>query len=261
VGGVDDNEYAVGAVAKLSGTSVRTLHHYDEIGLLTPSGRTAAGYRRYSPADLQRLRQILFYRELAFGLDEIAEILTDHGAGADDHLRRQHRLLRHRISRQLRLLAAIEKEMEARQMGIALTPEEQFEIFGENYRGEEYAAEAEQRWGDTPVFQQSRLRAAAYTKDDWIEIKAEADANARSLVELMRSGAAADSGPAMDLAEVHRQGIARWFYDCGYDIHRGLADSYVADERFSKHYDDLAPGLATYLHDAILANAARAESR
>jgi len=258
---MDDIGYPVGAVAQLSGTSVRTLHHYDEIGLLAPSGRSAAGYRKYSRNDLQRLEQILFYRELDFGLDEIGEILADPGSGADDHLRSQHRLLRTRIERHLRMVAAIEKEMEARQMGILLTPEEQFEIFGENYYGEQFAAEAEQRWGDTPAYQQSRQRTAAYTKDDWIQIKAEADANERGLVEAMRSGAAPDSEGAMDLAEAHRQGITKWFYDCGYDIHRGLAEMYVADERFSKHYDDLAPGLARYVHEAILANAARADTR
>lgn len=206
------------------------------------------------------MQQILFYRELDFALDEIAEILADPGAGAEDHLRRQHRLLRERIARHLGLVAAIEKEMEARQMGISLTPEEQFEIFGGNYLGEEFAAEAEQRWGDTPAYQQSQQRTTAYTKDDWIQIKAETDANERSLVEAMRAGAAPDSDQAMDLAEAHRQGITTWFYECGYDIHRGLAEMYVADERFRKHYDDLAPSLARYVHDAILANAARAES-
>lgn len=145
-------------------------------------------------------------------------------------------------------------------MGISLTPEEQFEIFGGNYLGEEFAAEAEQRWGDTPAYQQSQQRTTAYTKDDWIQIKAETDANERSLVEAMRAGAAPDSDQAMDLAEAHRQGITTWFYECGYYIHRGLAEMYVADERFRKHYDDLAPSLARYVHDAILANAARAES-
>ena len=62
----------------------------------------------------------------------------------------------------------------------------------------------------------------------------------------------------MDLAEAHRRHISRWFYDCGYDMHRGLAEMYVADERFAKHYEDVAPGLAQYVHDAITANADRA---
>ena len=141
------NEYTVGEVARLSRVSVRTLHHYDRLGLLRPGGRSAAGYRLYSDADLRRLRQVLFYRELEFGLDEIAEILADPDAGTDDHLRRQHRLLRHRQARHQALLSAIEREMEARKMGIALTPEEQFEIFGTD-KSEEHAQEAGQRWGE-----------------------------------------------------------------------------------------------------------------
>jgi DNA-binding transcriptional MerR regulator len=112
-------EYTVGEVAGLSHVSVRTLHHYDDIGLLTPSGRSAAGYRLYSGADLRRLQQVLLYRELDFGLDEIAQILADPDAAAGDHLRRQHRMLRQRQARDRALLCAIEKEMEARQMGIS----------------------------------------------------------------------------------------------------------------------------------------------
>jgi DNA-binding transcriptional MerR regulator len=91
---VDDDGYAVGAVARLAGVSVRSLHHYDQIGLLTPSDRNLAGYRIYSRPDLKRLQQILFYRGLGFTLDDIAAILTDPGQDATAHLRRQHRLLR-----------------------------------------------------------------------------------------------------------------------------------------------------------------------
>src|SRR5690348_1188050 len=108
-----DGRYTVGEVARLTHVSVRALHHYDEIGLLTPSGRTSAGYRLYDSADLQRLEQILFYRELDFGLDEIATVLAAPGRTAEDHLRRQHRLLRDQIDRRRRMLRAIEKEMEA----------------------------------------------------------------------------------------------------------------------------------------------------
>jgi MerR family transcriptional regulator, thiopeptide resistance regulator len=252
------NEYTVGTVAELAGVSVRTLHHYDEIGLLEPSERSPAGYRLYAVDDLRRLQQILFYRELGFGLDEIAAILADPGRGAEDHLRRQHRLLRARINRHHAMVSAIEKEMEARQMGIALTAEEQLAVFGENYQGEDFAAEAEQRWDDTDGYRESQRRTPAYTRDDWIQMKAETEVNEHGFVDAMRSGEAADGAAAMALAEAHRQGIVTWFYDCGYDIHRGLAEMYVADERFAKHYDDLAPGLARYVHDAIVASADRA---
>ena len=250
------NAYTVGEVARLTHVSVRTLHHYDEVGLLVPSARTSAGYRSYSEDDLARLRQILFYRALEFGLDDIATMLAEPGSTADDHLRRQHRLLREQIDHRRDLLAAIEKEMEAREMGIALTPEEQFEIFGENGLGEGYAAEAEQRWGDTQAWAQSQARTAAMTKDDWIAVKAETDANEAAFAAAMRAGEPADGPRARELAEAHRASISR-FWDCSREAHRCLGEMYVADARFAKHYDDIAPGLARYLRDVIVANADR----
>jgi MerR family transcriptional regulator, thiopeptide resistance regulator len=235
--------------------SVRTLHHYDDIGLLTPSGRTAAGYRMYSAVDLQRLRQILFYRALEFGLDDIAAMLADPHDTVEDHLRRQHQLVRAQLDRRRDLLAALEKEMEARKMGIALTPEEQFEVFGTDKVGGEWAQEAEQRWGNSTAYQQSRGRTAAYTKDDWAALKAESDQALRAVRDLMRAGAPASGPEAMALAEAHRGFLTKWFYDCDYTMHRNLADMYIADDRFTSTFDAVAPGLAQYVHDAIVANA------
>jgi len=250
------DEYTVGEVARLSHVSVRTLHHYDEIGLLVPSGRSPAGYRLYSADDLRRLQQILLYRELEFGLDEIAEMLADADADTDDQLRHQHQLMRARRDRIIALLGAIEREMEARKMGMALTPEEQFEIFGtENM--DEVTAEAEERWGDTDAWRESRRRTAAYTKQDWITIKAEADANIAGFAEAIRAGEHPAGSTAMDLAEEHRQHLTRWFYDCGYGMHRGLADLYVSDPRYMASYDEIEPGFSQYVHDAIMANADR----
>jgi MerR family transcriptional regulator, thiopeptide resistance regulator len=247
------DEYAIGDVARLAHVSVRTLHHYESVGLLRPSARTAAGHRRYSPPDLARLREILFYRELDFGLDEIAAMLADPAAGTDDRLRRRHKLLRERMARHEHLLAALEKEMEARAMGISLTPEEQFEIFGTDQVSGEWADEAEQRWGETDAWKQSQRRTAAYTKDDWIEIKREDDANRAAFAEALRAGLPATDPAVAALADAHRAHITKWFYDCPPELHRGLAEMYVADERFRRSYDDVAPGLAQYIHDAIVA--------
>jgi DNA-binding transcriptional MerR regulator len=252
---VTGQSYTVGEVAALAHVSVRTLHHYDEIGLLRPSGRTAAGHRRYDGADLQRLREILFYRELDFGLDEIASMLADPGRGTDEHLRTQHRMLRERIDRDQRLLRALIKEMESREMGMALTPEEQFEVFGTDKVGGEWADEARERWGETEQFRESQRRTAGYSKQDWVRLKDEADAGLREFRDLMASGAPADGLEAQALAEQHRQYISRWFYDCGYEMHRCLAELYVADERFTQTYEVVAPGLAQYVSTAILANA------
>jgi DNA-binding transcriptional MerR regulator len=243
--------YTVGEVAALAHVSVRTLHHYDAIGLLVPSCRTGAGYRSYSEQDLRRLQQILFYRALAFGLDNIAAMLADPEANVDDHLRRQHRLLREQIDHRRDLLAAIEKEMEARKMGIALTPEEQFEVFGTDKVGGEWAEEAKERWGDTDAYRESQRRAAAYTKQDWQRMKEESDAALSSFRDAMTAGLAPTSEQARALAESHRQFLTRWFYDCSPELHRGLADMYVSDDRFRSTFDQVAPGLADYVHDAI----------
>ncbi len=249
--------YSVGEVARLTGVTVRTLHHYDEIGLLSPSGRTAAGYRRYAESDLARLQQILTYRELGFPLEEIGEILADQDADALSHLRRQHALLVARMERLRKMIDAVEFMMEAQQMGIQLTPEERFEVFGD-FDPDQYADEVEQRWGGAEAYRESQRRAATYTKDDWVRIKSETDDLYREFAEAMRAGVPAGSEQAMDLAEAHRQQISQWFYDCSYEIHRGLAEMYVTDERFTRNLDQYAPGLAAYLREAILANAARA---
>ena len=153
------------------------------------------------------------------------------------------------------MAAAVEKAMEARTMGISLTPEERFEVFGD-HDPEEYAAEVEERWGDTDAYRESRRRVARYTKADWERIKAEGQAAIEQVVAAMNAGKPVDWPEAMAGAEAHRQQITDAFYECTYEIHVGLADMYVADPRFTATYEKIAPGLAQYLHDAIKANAA-----
>jgi MerR family transcriptional regulator, thiopeptide resistance regulator len=248
--------HTVGEVARFARVTVRTLHHYDEIGLLRPSGRSGAGHRRYHDADLDRLQQILFYRELGFPLDEVAVLLDDPEADPVAHLRRQHALLGDRIGRLKEMAEAVRRAMEARTMGIDLTPEEKFEVFGA-YDPDEHAEEVRERWGNTEAYAQSQARVSTYTKEDWLRIKAEQDEWFRRITSVMDAGEPAGGEAAMDLAEEHRQSVTRLYYDCGYAVHTGLAGMYLADPRFTAFYEGIAPGLARYLHDAILANAAR----
>jgi DNA-binding transcriptional MerR regulator len=248
--------HTVGSVARMAGITVRTLHHYDEIGLLSPNDRSEAGYRRYDDADLERLQRILFFRELGFALDEIKTVMADGSSDASAHLARQHAMLLDRIARLQRMAAAVEKAMEARTMGINLTPEERFEVFGD-FDPDDHAAEVADRWGTTDAYRESQRRVARYTKADWERMKAESAEPVNRLVAAMKSGLPADSIDAMDAAEAHRQHISRWFYECTTEIHLGLAEMYVADPRFTATYEAISTGLAHYLHDAIKANARR----
>jgi hypothetical protein len=141
-------------------------------------------------------------------------------------------------------------------MGISLTPEERFEVFGDHDPAQD-EAEVEERWGETEAYAQSNRKTAAYSKADWLRIKAEGEDVERRFAEALQSGVPADSPQAMDIAEEHRQQITRNFYDCPPEMHAGLGRMYVEDERFTAHYEQRAPGLAQYVSTAAQANAAR----
>jgi DNA-binding transcriptional MerR regulator len=249
--------WTVGQVADLFGVTVRTLHHYDEIGLLVPSERSRAGYRRYTDGDLTRLQQVVVYRRLEMPLDEIATLLDGDGdEDAADHLRRQRDTVMQRLGELTELVAAIDRALEREMSEQPATTEDLKELFGDGFE-DEYQQEAQERWGETDAWKQSQSRTKHYTKADWAQVKAEADAINAAFVAAQSSGEPATSGPAMDAAEQHRLHIHDRFYDLDHTFHRALADMYVADPRFTKTYEDLAPGLAAYVHDAIHANADR----
>jgi DNA-binding transcriptional MerR regulator len=246
--------YTVGEVARLAGVTVRTLHHYDEIGLLPPSGRAANGYRTYTDVDVARLQRVLGWRELGFDLEQVAALVATDGSpgAATDQLRRQHELLLSRIDRLRSVAATVAKTLEAHEMGINLTPEEMLDVFGD-HDPTEHAAEAEQRWGDTDAFRESQRRASTYTKDDWLRIRHEGEHLSEAFAAAFRAGRPAGSPEAARVAAEHREHITRWFYELSPQMHAGLARMYVDDPRFAATYDDVEPGLARYVSDAILA--------
>ena len=245
----------VGQVAAAAGVSVRTLHHWDAVGLLVPSGRTAAGYRMYSTGDLERLRQVLTYRELGFSLEDVRRLLDDPEVDALDHLRRQSELLADRIARLQSVAALVARAVEARSMGIELDPHELQEVFGDE-DPTQHAEEVRERWGETDAYAQSHARTSSYGKQDWLEVKAEGEDLERRFAEALAAGLPADDASVTAIAEDHRRHITERFYDCSPDVHRSLAELYVGDERFSAHYERRAAGLAQYVHDAVQANAA-----
>ncbi|HEX8699064.1 MAG TPA: MerR family transcriptional regulator [Myxococcaceae bacterium] len=247
----------VSQVAKLAGVSVRALHHYDEIGLLRPSGRSEAGYRLYEQPDLQRLQQVLFFKELGFPLEEITRIVRDPAFDVRAALRMQRQLLTERATRVQALIQAVDAALESIERGTVMTKEEMFEVFGD-FDPTKYEAEARERWGQTEAYRESARRTQRYTKKDWEQIKSEGDHLHKELAARLEEGRAPTDVEVMALAEQHRNYIGRWFYPCSPEMHRGLGELYVSDSRFTENIDRYRPGLAQFMRDAFRANAERA---
>lgn len=252
--------YSVGQVSAFAGVTVRTLHHYDKAGLLSPSERSPTGYRLYSEADLVRLQQILFYRELGFSLDEITAIFEDPQANPLERLRARQRQLSEEIARLQRLVEVAERAIEVQKTGVSLTPQERFEVFGEITFDLSYATAAELKWAHSEGQREAMARAAAHTKEDWRRLMGESAAWRAELLAAFDEGEPSDGERAMDLAEEHRLHISRWFTSCPPDMHRRIADDFVADPRAFALVvppSQQRPGLAAYTCKAAHANAAR----
>ncbi|MGW6056974.1 MerR family transcriptional regulator [Streptomyces sp. NPDC055189] len=252
----------VGQVSGFAGVTVRTLHHYDRSGLLVPSERSPGGYRLYGKADLARLQQILFYRELGFALEEIAEILADPQSSALDQLRARHKALLEQIGKLGRLVEVAERAMDVQQTGVRLSPQERFEVFGEITFDLSYATEADLKWGSSAGHREAMSRAAAHSKEDWAKIMGEATAWRAELVEAFDEGEPPQGKRAMDLAEEHRKHITRWFTPCPQAMHLRIADDFADDPRAFALVvppSEQRPGLAAFLHAAVCANAAQAD--
>ena len=249
-------ELTVGAVARLAGVTVRTLHHYDEIGLVEPAGRTDSGYRPYGAKELERLQEVLFFRELGFSLETIRDIIGRPSYSRAAALEQQRELLVMHADRLLTMVDAIDRAVLAETTGVKMSSEEMLEVFGD-FDPAQYEEEAKERWGESDAFKQSVQRTSGYTKDDWVTIGAENDAINQSFLALMAADTPADDPAAMDVAEQHRAHITKWYYDCSMEIHAGLGQMYVADVRFKENIDKAGEGLAEYMSAAIAANAAR----
>lgn len=245
-----EHAYTVGELANLARVSIRTLHHYDAIGLLAPSRRTRSGYRVYGHDELEQLQQILPYRELDFPLDAIARIMLDPTFDRRAALVAQREQLAARADRMQAILAAIDAALEALGGGAPMNDTEMFEVFGD-FGPAQYEAEVRERWGETDTYRESARRTARYTKEDWKQIKAEGDAVTRELGERLAAGAGAGDEDVQALVDRHREQIDRWFYPCSMQMQVNLGDMYVADPRFSASHDRHQPGLARFLRDAI----------
>lgn len=251
-----DEGYPVGELARRLGVSVRTLHHYDAIGLVVPSHRTDAGYRAYSAADVERLSHVVAYRACGLSLGDIATLLDGDIADRAEHLRHQLDLLDERLGALGEQREVLRRAWEAQQMGIDLDPSEIVEVFGSE-DPTQYAEEVRDRWGDTDAYRQSRERTSRYRAEDWAAAQAEGEEVLAEFVACLVAGEPADGPRADAAARAHREQINRWYYACDVEMQVGLAEMYLADPRFTAYYDDRMPGLAQYVHDAIVASALR----
>ena len=257
---MENQLHTVGQVAALARVTVRTLHHYDRIGLLVPSRRSETGYRLYDYGDLERLRQIRLLRELRFSLDAIAQMLEAPAYDRRSALVAQRELLTERQERTDKIIRGVDRALSAMEEDKEMDRTEMFEGL-EEFDHEQYQEEAEQRWGDSDAYKESMRRTRRYGKGDWARIKAEDEGVVDRLAGLMADGAQAAGRAAMDLAEEHRCHIDRSFYPCSHGMHRNLAEMYTADPRFEEYFEKRAKGLAAFVQDAIRANAARSRNR
>lgn len=248
--------HLVKEVAHLTGISVRALHHYDEIGLLVPRGRTRAGYRLYDDDDLLRLQQIVIGRELGLSLEEIRRSLDDPGFDQKRALLDQKRQLQERRDQTEAMIRAVDAALAVLDAGGSGDPMEMKNLF-DGFDPSKYEAEAQERWGTTESYQESKRRTSRYSAEDWKKLKAEQAAIYEDAAAVMRAGKAPHGVEAMDIADRHRLSIDRWFYPCSMTMHGKLAAMYEGDSRFAENIDKYGEGLTTFLVAAIRANAGR----
>jgi DNA-binding transcriptional MerR regulator len=181
----------VGEVSELAGVTVRALHHYDEIGLLSPRERTEAGYRLYSREDLERLQEVLVWRQLGFSLLEIKALLDEPGYDRGSALVRQRELVQHDLERLSATAKALDEAIAARRSGARQKVEKMFEALDNS----QYEDEVRKRWGHTDAYRESKERTAGYGEAEWARIRAEADQSLRDFAELMLAGEPAGGVP------------------------------------------------------------------
>jgi DNA-binding transcriptional MerR regulator len=244
--------FTVGELAKLTGVTVRTLHHYDEIGLVRPSGRSAGGYRLYDDSDVLRLQQVLLHRELGLPLEQIAAVLDAPGFARAEALRAQRAALVEKRDRLDGMLAAVDAALRLEEGTIDMKDQDVKSMF-EGFDHAQYEEEAKQRWGGTDAYKESARRTKQYGKPEWEQIRGEAEAIYARLAELMAEGASPDDARCKGVVEAHRAHIDRWFYPCSKEMHVNLAEMYVSDPRFTANLDKVGPGFARFLRDAIVA--------
>ena len=231
-------------VAKLTGVSVRTLHYYDEINLLTPN-KLSSGYRQYEEHHLERLQQILFFKNIGFSLKNIKKIIDDPEFNQLEALQLHKKMLMEKRKQIDKLLENVNKTINHQKGEIQMTQEEKF--LGFDFSKNEYEQEARERWGDKAVdASNERINKMAYSEES--EFKQQFNQIYRDLANMRKL--------APDAKEVQEK-IGEWYAmlnkigTYSYEAFASLGEMYVADERFTKNIDQFGEGLAQFMKEAM----------
>lgn len=246
-------EYTVQRLANLAGISTRTLRYYDEIGILKPARINSAGYRIYGPKEVDRLQQILFYRELGVNLESIKNIVSDPNFDSKVALKEHREKLLAKREQLDILIANVEKTIALSEGRIKMSDKEKFEGFKQKMIEEnerKYGKEIREKYGDEQVDKSNQIF-KNMTKEQYEEVE---NLN-KELMETLKM-AMLKGDPARELAQkaadLHRQWLSFYWGSYSKEAHAGVAQMYVDDERFTAYYDKEQPGTAKFLRDAVL---------
>ena len=245
-------EYTVQRLGKLAGVSTRTLRYYDEIGLLKPGRINSSGYRIYGRDEVDRLQQILFYRELGVSLEHIRSIVTAPGFDGAEALRAHYAQLLDKRAQLDQLIRNVEKTIAVTEGRITMSDQEKFEGFKQKLIDDnerQYGREIREKYGDEAV-ERSNAKVKGMTQEQHEEVtRLTAEVN-ETLAEAFKTGDPAGE-LAQRAAELHKQWLCFYWSEYSKEAHAGLAQMYVDDERFRAYYDEHQPGTAEFLRDAI----------
>ncbi|MBN2879427.1 MAG: MerR family transcriptional regulator [Clostridia bacterium] len=234
----------INQAAKLSGITVRTLHYYDEVGLLTPSIVAENGYRLYDEEALKRLQEILFFKELNMPLKDIREIMDDPAYDRTAALKKHRDLLILQRKRLDRLIELLDDNLKSGKVNL-----KEFDMTEIKKQINKYKEEVKQRWGDTEAYRQSSKKTAAYKDEDWKRITTENSRIFDEFADCMNAKPGSKSSDALVIE--WQKHITDHFYDCTDEILSGLADMYVGDQRFSDNINKHGEGLAEFICQSI----------
>lgn len=248
-------EYTVNTLAKLVGVTARALHWYDEIGLLSPSYTTEAGYRMYGAEQVDMLQQILFYKTLGIKLESIKNILTAPDFNRSEALEKHRETLCAQREQIDALLLTLDKTIQAEKGEITMTDSEKFEGFKKKLvdeNEEKYGAETRRMHGDKTV-DESNAKLMHLTKEQYDAMQTLGEAINTALCAAVQASEVPSGQEGTRIAQMHKEWLAFTWPKYSAEAHRGLAQMYTADERFTAYYDKEQPGCAQFLCDAIQA--------